>query len=47
MADELGFEISAKVDQALTALGQLNYQFSKLGDTVSRVTKTIANRIRF
>ena len=43
MADELGFEISAKVDQALTALGQLNYQFSKLGDTVSRVTKTIAS----
>lgn len=43
MADELGFEISAKVDQALTALGQLNYQFSKLGDTVSSVTKTIAS----
>lgn len=43
MADELGFEISAKVDQALTALGQLNYQFSKLGDTVSNVTKTIAS----
>ena len=43
MADELGFEISAKVDQALTALGQLNYQFSKLGSTVSSVTKTIAS----
>nr|DAE29816.1 MAG TPA: tail tape measure protein [virus sp. ctqEG8] len=43
MADELGFEISAKVDKALTALGQLNYQFSKLGDTVSSVTKTIAS----
>lgn len=43
MADELGFEISAKVDQALTALGQLNYQFSKLGDTVARVTRGIAS----
>lgn len=43
MADELGFEISAKVDKALTALGQLNYQFSKLGDTVSSVTKAIAS----
>ena len=43
MADELGFEISAKVDQALTAIGQLNYQFSKLVDTVSSVTKTIAS----
>lgn len=43
MADELGFEISAKVDQALTGLGQLNYQFSKLGDTVASVTKAIAS----
>ena len=43
MADDLGFEISAKVDQALTAIGELNYRLSKLGDTVSNVTKTIAS----
>lgn len=42
MADELGFEISAKVDQALTALGELNAQFLKLGDVFQRVTDNIA-----
>ena len=42
MADELGFEISAKVDQALTALGELNAQFLKLGDVFQKVTDNIA-----
>lgn len=42
MADELGFEISAKVDQALTALGELNAQFLKLGDVFQKVTNNIA-----
>lgn len=43
MIDDLGFEISAKVDQALTAIGELNYQLSKLGDVVAGVTKTVAS----